>query len=182
VDLIEGEFFEHGRALELNDELRKNLNFCINWITGLNIDVKENKGLQFVGPIGLAKSAILKAVYKLVLSIYNPVCYYVTANKIAHIYRTMTSDEQSQVECNKILHCRLLFIDDIGTEDRKVFDSFPIQEVIRERYDKRRITSFTTNIIDPGEMSARYTPSIEDKLNHGSYRLEFSGQSKRDII
>jgi DNA replication protein DnaC len=179
--MIESEFYEYGRKLEINEEMRKNLNFCMKWVIGIGIDVKENKGLQFIGPIGLGKSAILKAVFKLAKELYSPVAYYFTANKIAHVYRTMSTDEQSRIDCNRILTCKLLFIDDIGTEDIKVFDSYPIQEVIRDRYDKRRVTSFTTNIVSPGEMVGRYTESIEDKMNHGTYRIEFHGQTKRPV-
>lgn len=74
--------------------------------------------------------------------------------------------------------CKLLFIDDIGYEALKVFDHYPIPEVIRERYDKKRITCLTTNM-SMDEITARYFKSFEDKLNEMCFIVKFEGESKR---
>jgi hypothetical protein len=177
IELIEREFLENERIFEMTDELRPKLLFIFNWILGIDIKISDNKGINLSGNIGLGKSAILKAVHNLIIQIYQCNSKFITANSIARLFKN-SSDEDSEIKINQLISCHLLFIDDIGTEDRKVYDSFPIQEIIRERYDKRKITSFTTNL-EPPQLIDRYTASIEDKLNHGTYRIEFKGTSKR---
>jgi DNA replication protein DnaC len=176
IELIRNEFLEVDKPFEITDELKPKLLFIFNWILGIDVNLMENKGLQLAGEIGLGKSCILKATHNLICELYACNSKYITANKLARLFRN--SDEDSEIKINQLIFCHLLFIDDIGTEDIKVYDSFPIQEIIRERYDKRKITSFTTNK-NPSELISRYTASIEDKLNHGTYRIEFKGTSKR---
>lgn len=164
----------------MTPEIKKNLAFCIKWITGNGINIYNNKGIALIGGIGIAKSAILKAVYRIIDFFYDTTSIYITANELAHIYRRISQEEEMVIKRNKILTYKLLFIDDIGTEDKKIFDSYPIMEIIRERYDRKRITSYSTNIITKQEMINTYSESIEDKMNHGTYCLEFTGPSKRD--
>lgn len=161
----------------MNDEFKKILKFCLNWIIGESIDWHENKGLRFFGEIGLGKSCIIKAINNLVKEIYPFISSkYITANKIASYFRN--SGDDSDFKLNEILSCRLLFIDDIGTEDNKVFNSYPIQEIIRERYDRKKITSFTTNK-ETNELIKLYNESIVDKMFHGTYLIPFTGKSLR---
>lgn len=179
IDIISSEFLEVEKPFELTDDIKPKLAFCFNWVLGHNIDWKENKGLQLYGEIGTGKSCIIKAVVRLTNELYNisgTYAKYTTANKIASLYRC--SDNDSIIKINQLITCKLLFIDDIGTEDKKVFDSFPIQEIVRERYDTKKFVSFTTNL-SPAILAERYTASIEDKLSHGTYRIEFTGNSKR---
>ena len=177
VQFIKDEFIETNRAFEMTEDIKPKLVFCFNWIIGREINVYENKGLQFFGEIGLGKSCMMKAVVKMVSKLYpSTSARYITANKLASLFRY--SDEQTQIEINRLIYCQLLFIDDIGTEDQKVYNSYPVQEIVRERYDRKRITSFTTNKISK-ELATIYSTSIEDKLSHGTYLLEFKGSTKR---
>lgn len=178
IQFIEEGFFAKNTNLKIDEDLKKKLSFCFNWILGKEIDISENKGLLFTGDVGLCKSCILEAIHKMIIYIY-PYCNsrFITANKLASYFRN-TKDEQSIIEINKLIYCRILFIDDIGTEDKMVYKSFPIQEIIRERYQLKRITSCNTNL-SPDELIDYYTKSIADKINHGTYWLEFKGKSKR---
>lgn len=177
IELIRAEFLEADKKLIIDENLKPVIKFCFNWVLGLEIDVKQNKGIQLVGDVGLGKSCILKAVHKMVTMLYDIVAIYITANKIARLFKH--SNEENEIAINRLIYCRLLFIDDIGTEDLKVYDSFPVQEIIRERYDHKRIISFTTNIIDPEDLRIKYSKSIEDKLSHSTFRIEFKGTTKR---
>lgn len=181
--LIESNFYETGKKLEVTENLKKNLNFCINWITGIEeetIKIKENKGLLLFGTVGLGKSAILKAMCTLLNELYNISAKYYTANQIANIWRYMAIDEEANNNHNRIKTSRILLIDDIGTEDLKVYKSYPLPEVIRERYDSGRITCYSTND-NPMQLSIKYSSSIEEKISHGTYLLKFIGNTKRDI-
>jgi len=176
IELISNEFLEADKPFDISDVLKPKLLFIFNWTMGIGINIRDNKGIQLFGEIGLGKSCILKATHNLISEIYECNSKYITSNNLARLFRN--SDDESAIRINHLIFCQLLFIDDIGTEDRKVFDSFPIQEIIRERYDRRKITSYTTNL-NRKELIDRYTYSIEDKLNHGTYRIEFKGISKR---
>lgn len=180
IKLIQDEFYNANKEFKMTDYLRPKIKVCFDWVVG-NMDVSLNKGLLLRGDVGTGKSAIMKACMKLCIKLYNgsygflyPI--YITADKVSRLY-TNRSDE-SERRLNQIMTTRLLFIDDIGYEAKKVFDHYPIPELIRERYDNKRITCFTTNM-SMEEIKAEYGVSVEDKLNEMCTIIKFEGQSKR---
>lgn len=175
IQLIQSNLLETNRTFKIDDTNRQNLAFIFDWIIG-KCEVEKRKGLMLVGEIGLGKSAIMKAVSELVKEIHECTSIYITANNVARLYRS--KDDDAAIKINRLITCKLLFIDDIGTEDRKVYDTHPIEEIIRERYEMKRITSFTTNLSSK-ELIDRYTQSIEDKISHMTFLVPFKGQSKR---
>jgi DNA replication protein DnaC len=176
IEFIHDEFFSVNKPFLLTEENKPKISLCFDWIIG-RVDKSLNKGLLLRGDVGSGKSCLLKATRSMCELLYsNLYSKYVTADEISRLYRS--GDETCEKIITQIMTCKLLFIDDIGYEALKVFDHYPIPEVIRERYDKKRITCLTTNMsID--EITARYGKSFEDKLSEMCFIVKFEGESKR---
>lgn len=176
LQLIYNKFYQSQKQLKLDDNNKAKIAICFDWIVG-NIDLTLNKGLLLRGEVGTGKSCILKACKTFIEKLYNGVyCRYITADEISRTFEEKT--ESSEKKLNHIFTEKILFIDDIGYEALKVFDHYPIAEVIRERYDKKRITCLTTNMTME-EIANRYGKSFEDKLNEMTFIVKFDGDSKR---
>lgn len=168
----------HAKRFEVTPDVQPILSTVFNWIIG-DVTAKDYyRGILLTGEIGLAKTSIMKAAIDLITNLYeDTACEYITAFGITRLHRQ--KDNESAYKLNRLYTCRMLFIDDLGMEDQKVYDIKPLIELIHHRYDSRRITSYTTNS-DSAELAERYSPTIEDKINHTTIRLEFEGASKRD--
>jgi DNA replication protein DnaC len=176
LKLIKDEFFRVQKAFILDDTNKEKIAFCFNWVIG-NIDQSLNKGLLLKGDVGTGKSCIMKAVKNFIKILYpGTFMMYLSADQITHVYR-MTGDDFER-NLNQIFTCRILFIDDIGYESLLEFGHMPIAEVIRERYDKKRITCITTNM-NMEEIEDRYKKSFTDKLGEMCFIINFQGESKR---
>jgi DNA replication protein DnaC len=181
LKLINAEFYKGQQRFVIDDTNRAKIAFCFDWIVG-NIDISLNKGLILRGDVGTGKSSILKAIKMLCQVLYNNekgnlYPKYITADSIARLYNN--DFEESEIKLNQLFTTRLLFIDDIGYEAIKVYDHHPIPEIIRDRYDKKRITCITTNLT-MSELAERYGKSFEDKLNEMCFIIKFDGDSKRN--
>lgn len=176
LKLIQDEFFKVQKTIQIDDTNRPKIAKCFDWVIG-DVDVALGKGLLLRGNVGTGKSCIMKAVKSFVNELYpNIFTLYLTSDQIANIYKL--TGEEFDKRLNQVNTCKILFIDDIGYEPLKVFENSPIAEVIRERYDKRRITCLTTNF-EMSELALRYGTSFEDKLSEMCYIIKFEGESKR---
>lgn len=183
LSLITDEFYRSNVKFELDQVLKEKIARIFDWIVGHNIDFRENKGLFLFGSVGTGKSSILKAVMRMIDNLYSDnetgtvYTKYVTADEIARLYSE--NSDSSDIKLRSIRTYQLVFIDDIGYEAFKVFDHYPICEIIRDRYDNKRITCFTSNM-NQAELKQRYGDSIEDKLAEMCTFIEFKGKSKRE--
>lgn len=176
LKLIKDEFFSCQKVFELDEYNKNKIRNCWDWVIG-NVDIYLNKGLLLYGDIGTGKSCLLKATKKLCNILYPEIfTIYITANDIALLFKE--NNENSETKLRQIMTCKILFIDDIGYEPLKIFEYHPIQSVILERYDKKRITCLTSNL-NNDEIYSRYGASFEDKLNQMTFKLKFEGKSKR---
>jgi DNA replication protein DnaC len=176
LKLITDEFYQKHKVFKLDENNKPKIALCFDWVIG-NVDIGLNKGLLLRGDVGTGKSAIMKACRKLCEKLYTGIyTRYATADEISRLFKD--SSEDSDRKLNNLLTARILFIDDIGYEALKVFDHYPIMEVIRDRYDKKRITCITTNM-SMEEMAERYNKSFEDKISEMCFIIKFEGNSKR---
>jgi len=176
LKLIQDEFFRTQKTFQLDENNKSKIALCFDWIVG-SVDITLNKGLLLRGDVGTGKSSILKACKTLCEILYDKIyIHYVTADYISRLYSDRSEDGDKRL--TQIMTSRILFIDDIGYEALKVFDHYPIAEVIRERYDKKRMTCLTTNM-SMEEIAIRYNKSFEDKLSEMCFIIKFEGESKR---
>jgi DNA replication protein DnaC len=176
LGLIQDEFFKSQKTIQLDESNKSKIAFCFDWIIG-SVDITLNKGLLLRGDVGTGKSSILKAIKTLISKLYDGIfILYLTSDQITHVYKLNGDEFEKRI--NQINTCKILFIDDIGYEALRIFEHSPIAEVIRERYDKKRVTCITTNM-SVKELAERYGNSFEDKINEMCFIVQFNGKSKR---
>lgn len=177
VNLIRGEFFDENKEVIIDDTNRTQIGFLYNWATG-NFDGPRNKGVILRGDVGTGKTSLLKATHKLLLAINGEILNSrIISSDLLSIMATSRNNYEEMVY-ESVSNSKILFIDDIGYEPLKIFDRSPIAEIIRERYNRKLTTCFSTNYTMK-ELSERYGSSFEDKVNEMAFIIKFNGPSRR---
>jgi len=159
------------------------LKIVFNWVIGKH---KPDKGFVITGTYGTGKSSIMKAAMKLVFHIYGISDQYkagihepkyITSKKLARLFI-----DNEKVKINELIYAKLIGIDDFGYESKEVrtFGTivFPFEEILMERYDKKKIVLATTNL-SPEQIEKHYGGHILDRLNQMCFWIEINAPSKR---
>lgn len=190
IDLLKQEFKDYLKEQFFFDddliqdrETNKVLKTIFSWILG---EYEPNKGFILTGSYGTGKSSIMKATMALIFEIYGksdnyPIGInepkYITSKKMARIFI-----DAERTKINELIYAGLLGIDDFGYESKEVrsFGTivFPFEEIIMERYDKKKIVLATTNL-KPEQIEKIYGGHVLDRLNQICFWIEINTQSKR---
>ena len=102
---------------------------------------------------------------------------YTTAKGMARIFI-----DGDRIKINQLIYAGLLGIDDFGYESKEVrsFGTvvFPFEEIVMERYDKKKIILGTTNL-KPEQIEKIYGGHVLDRLNQMCFFIEINSPSKR---
>jgi DNA replication protein DnaC len=182
---MSGVFFDESKKFALTESEKSNMILIFNWLLGIGIDKRQNKGLLLTGDFGTGKSVIAKGIISFIKDWYsienNPlgICVpiYVLSQEMASYYR---SDDE--VSINRLKTTHFLSIDDIGYEPIKVnhygTEVRPFEEILMARYDNRLPIMLTSNL-SIAQIGAKYGMHISDRLREMVIVVEFKGKSKR---
>jgi len=181
-DYLKDQFFSFDELIQ-DKETNKVLKTVFSWILG---EYEPNKGFVLTGTYGTGKSSIMKAAMDLIFHMYGksdmypigiPEPKYTTAKGMARIFI-----DGDRIKINQLIYSGLLGIDDFGYESKEVrsFGTvvFPFEEIIMERYDKKKIILGTTNL-KPGQIEKIYGGHVLDRLNQMCFFIEINSPSKR---
>lgn len=183
IELLKEQFFFETDVPKIDKETQKVLAIVFNWVIGLH---KPNKGFILMGTYGNGKSSMMKAAMSLCYLIYGisdkykigiheP--KYITSKKLARLFI-----DNEKIKINELIFSSLLGIDDFGYESKEVRTYgtivFPLEEIIMERYDKKKIILATTNL-NPSKIENIYGGHILDRLNQMCFWIELNIPSKR---
>lgn len=83
-------------------------------------------------------------------------------------------------DVERILHCDLLILDDLGTEMTTAFVQSALYQIVNTRLMTKKDTIVNTNLT-PADISRRYTPQTASRIE-GEYRiLPFFGEDIRQL-
>lgn len=182
-ELLKAEFFFENTEIEKDSAIIEMLRIVFNWVIG---EFEPNKGFVLTGTYGNGKSSVMKAAMKLMYIIYGksenyihgisePV--YVSAKRMA---RHFIDNERFKI--NQLIYADLLGIDDVGYESKEVKTMgtlvYPFEEILMERYDRKKIVLITTNKTAE-EIESIYGGHILDRLNQMCFWIEINSPSKR---
>lgn len=180
---LKEQFFFESDELKTDKETNKVLRTVFSWILG---EYEPQKGFILTGSYGTGKSSIMKAAMSLIYEMYGksdlyPIGInepkYISAKKMARIF---IDGERTKI--NELIYTGLLGIDDFGYESREVrtFGTvvFPFEEIIMERYDRKKIVLATTNL-KPEQIEKMYGGHVLDRLNQMCFWIEINTKSKR---
>lgn len=183
TEFLKEEFFFESDKLEIDPKTKIVLNTVFDWILGKH---EPDKGFVLTGSYGTGKSSIMKAAMKLVFHIYGKSeTYpsgihepkYITSKKLARLFI-----DNETVKINELIYAKLIGVDDFGYESREVRTYgtivFPFEEILMERYDKKKVILATTNL-KPEQIEKMYGGHVLDRLKQMCFWIEINAPSKR---
>lgn len=187
IEFLKSEFFFESDNLKMDNETKRVISIIFNWVLGLPNGIYEPmKGFILTGTYGTGKSSIMKATIKLIFDMYGVSEHYpngihepkyISGKQLARLF--MDSDS---VKINELIYTRLIGIDDFGYESKSVksFGTvvYPFEEIIMERYDRKKIVLATTNLT-PALIEQTYGGHVLDRLKQMCFWLEINSPSKR---
>lgn len=183
IEFLKNEFFFENNEVENDESTNKILKIIFNWVIG---EFEPGKGFVLTGTFGNGKSSIMKAAMNLLYFIYGksdkfidkmqkPL--YVSAKQMS---RHFINNER--IKINQMIYTDILGIDDVGYESKEVREMgtivFPFEEILMERYDRKKIILITTNKTGT-EIEFIYGGHILDRLNQMCFWVEINSPSKR---
>jgi DNA replication protein DnaC len=111
-----------------------------------------DKGLLFHGPYGVGKTHLAVAILKAVIRKCGAKGYFFETpdllRQVRHTYNNRV-DETEMGVLAPVLSAELLVLDDLGTEKTSEWVQETLGLVVNTRYNARRPTILTSNLIDP---------------------------------
>lgn len=142
---------------------------------------KKQENLLLIGPTGTGKTHISTAIAGALIHEGYDVIYDSTQNIISDFeadrFRSNYGREESRSE--KYLDCRLLIIDDLGTEFSNAFTLSTLYNLLNTRQNKGLPTIISTNL-SPDELARKYEDRIYSRIiGSGCKVLPFEGRDAR---
>lgn len=150
---------------------------------------REIPGLLFTGNVGLGKTHLSLAISLELLNREHSVIYGTVSSLLAQIRNTYDSDKISEWEFkNRLYHCGLLVIDEMGKEKVNEWVGMTIYDIINARYSLGKPMIITTNL-SMGEIRAKYNKienvnvgvgdALVDRIYEVCQGVQFTGTSWR---
>ena len=172
-----GEVQRRGCTMKDDGYTRAVLRSVGRWLVTL-----PKPGLMLRGYIGVGKTTMMLAVKRMLYLLTNEVMTVADAREIAAL------GKNSPAEFNGLKRCKLLGIDDLGTEAIIVTsygnEFSPLAELIAARYSSRLFTVITTNLsvvadsqgMEVDELQKTYGDRIFDRLREMCNTIRYDGE------
>lgn len=145
----------------------------------LNAHISRGEGIIFRGGVGTMKTTlavcIMREAMKQGLS-----TYFVSLVNLMDDFFSLGEEERAKMQ-RKLSTVKLLVLDDLGQEYGKE-DSWiktKIRAIVNERYNARKATIYTTNLMRGSITKAGYLTSMLDRISHCCYIINCKGKSQR---
>lgn len=160
------------------ERMKMNLALAKNYVRDF---AKKQDNLLLIGSTGTGKTHISTAIARELIHQGYDVIYDSTQNIISDFeadrFRNGYGREESKSE--KYLDCRLLIIDDLGTEFSNQFTLSTIYNLLNTRQNKGLPTIISTNL-SPEELAKKYEDRIYSRIIGSDCKvLAFMGKDRR---
>ena len=160
------------------ERMKMNLALAKNYVRDF---AKKQDNLLLIGSTGTGKTHISTAIARELIHQGYDVIYDSTQNIISDFeadrFRNGYGREESKSE--KYLDCRLLIIDDLGTEFSNQFTLSTIYNLLNTRQNKGLPTIISTNL-SPEELARKYEDRIYSRIIGSDCKvLAFMGKDRR---
>lgn len=157
--------------------MQKTLAFCKKYAAEFSL---HSPSLLFMGGTGLGKTHLTLSIAKTVLAAGFGVYYAPAQELIQQLENEHFSYSEQTPFLNRVLHCDLLLIDDLGTEFTTAFSQAQIYNIINSRLLQGRPTVINTNLTLP-ELEKKYSPRVTSRIL-GNYNIrKFTGSDIRQL-
>ena len=158
-------------------------NTCRTYAMNFQPGVSGN--LLLTGGTGLGKTFLSAAIAR-VVSEKGCSVVYDTAGSIFRRFESQKfrreEGEEADADVERVLHCDLLILDDLGTEMTTAFVQSALYQIVNTRLMEKRATILSTNLSmveNNNEIASRYSPQIASRIE-GEYQvMPFFGEDIR---
>ena len=181
-DAYREDWYDDRRVLEpygetVREHMRGVYQICRRYATEFS---RQGESLLLTGPAGTGKTFFTHCIAAELLKEGYGVLY-VTASGLTDLFSGRFEDsgrERFQEDKERLLHCDLLVLDDLGTEWNNAYTNSELFAVLNERLRGKRPCVISTNLSLQG-LSERYSERILSRIM-GNYRiLELIGDDLR---
>lgn len=134
------------------------------FVTRLDQNLAEGRGLCFMGPHGNGKTTLALLVTKAALDAGHSAARYTLPDLLRKIRGTFSTDSHEQL-FQSLARVDLLQIDDIGAEQATPWVLEELYSIINARYEDQRSMVITTNIMDREQLCQQITERTVSRLN-----------------
>lgn len=181
------DWYSETRNLRMGLSPRENMewvyNTCRTYAETFTPGVSGN--LLLMGGTGLGKTFLSAAIAR-VVSEKGCSVVYDTAGSIFRRFESQKfrreDGEEADADVERVLHCDLLILDDLGTEMTTAFVQSALYQIVNTRLMEKRATILSTNLSmveNNNEIASRYSPQIASRIE-GEYKvMPFFGEDIR---
>ena len=166
---------------DVYEKMKANLASAKNYVKNF---AKNPENLLLIGPTGTGKTHISTAIARELIHMGYDVLYDSTQNIISDFEsdRFKNGYGREENKSDKYLDCRLLIIDDLGTEFSSQFTLSTIYNLLNTRQNKGLATVISTNL-SPDELARKYEDRIYSRIiGSGCKVLAFYGKDRRVTV
>ena len=160
----------------VRDYMAKVLAYCRRYAETF---APASQNLLFMGGAGLGKTHLALAVADAVLARGFDVLYTSSAALAARLGREHFDYDGDDSWLEACQEADLLILDDLGTEHLTTLTISVLYELINTRMLCHRPTIYTTNIVDQGVFTTRYTEKVASRMLGNCRIFKFFGQDQR---
>ena len=140
---------------------------------------RRPENLLLFGAPGLGKTHLSAAIAREVSEKGFSVVY----DTAGHIFEQFENqkfarEEGASSDVERVLHCDLLILDDLGSEMTTAFVQSALYQIVNTRLLEKRSTIINTNL-SPEKLAQRYTPQIASRIEGEYELLPFVGEDIR---
>lgn len=159
------------------DSLIKVKQYIVSYINNIEFNIKENRGICFIGSNGVGKTMlsciILKEVYK-----HRYSCYRITYAKYINSYTENWKESIEISEYEYYLNAEFLVLEEIGKEIESKLSKPILEELLRYREEKGLVTIICTNLVS-SKIKELYGESVCSLINGNMDIIKITGRDRR---
>ena len=151
----------NGNLPSPREQMQNNYEICRRYAR----DFGNAGNLLLCGAPGRGKTFLSAAVAREVSAAGFSV-FYDTAGRIFRAFEQEQFRQEAYGETvERILHCDLLIVDDLGSETKTALTQSALYQIVNTRLLEKRSTIINTNLFPEKEIATLYSPQIASRLN-----------------
>jgi DNA replication protein DnaC len=135
------------------------------YVSSLDDNLRQGKGLWFMGDVGTGKTTLAMLVSKAALERKRTVAIYSVPRLLSELRTTFGEDSETSYLnlIDALTSVDLLHLDDVGAEKTSEWVLEQLYAIINARYEEERAIVLTTNL-DPDQLSDQITERTVSRL------------------
>ncbi|HKZ81336.1 MAG TPA: ATP-binding protein [Pyrinomonadaceae bacterium] len=143
-----------------------------------------DRGLLFIGPVGVGKTHLAVAILKGLISKGVPCLFYEFGSLLKQIqdsYNPISRTSEMRVLA-PVYQAEVLVLDELGSTVPTDWVRDTMYQIINTRYNDRKVTIFTTNFLDEPAIQQNVEEGKSEETGGGKRRAKLTDRRNRDTV